>query len=101
MIQDNKTGEFLTEIFDRKSSSYFEYIMDCSLLDSYFMKKSGGLHNNFLDKFNFEQVSSGINIKSLSKAVGIPEDKIKDFVMLALSKYLGYPNKHTLVIYDN
>lgn len=101
VLQDNQTGRFLTEILGRKSSSYFEYITECSLLDSYFTKKNGGLHNEFLDSFDFEQVISGLDLKTLSKEVDIPEDTVKDFVMLALSDYSTYPSKNALVMYDN
>lgn len=101
VLQDNKTGRFLIEILGRKSPSYFEYIMDCSILDSYFMNKNGGLYNEFLNRFNFEQVSSDVHMTNLSKVVNISEDKIKDFVMLELSKYSACPNKHSLVIYDD
>lgn len=100
VLQDSQTGRFLTEILGRKSSSYSEYIMDCSLLDSYFTKKNGGLHNEFLDRFDFEEIISGLDLESLSKEVDISEDTIKDFATLALSNSFTNPNKNTLVLYD-
>lgn len=101
VFQDKETCKFLTEVLGHKSSTYLDYIMDCSLIDSYFMKKNGGLYSKFLDKFNFEQITSGWDIKNLSKVTNIPENKINNFVNLALSNYSTYPNNHTLIMYDN
>lgn len=101
VLQDTVTGKFLNETLGRKSSCYSEYIMDCSLLDSYFLKKNGSLYNNFLDKFNFEQIIQGWDIKDLSKATCVNENQIQSFVTLALNKYSNCPSKNELVMYDN
>lgn len=66
VLQDAQTGAFLSAAFE-ETSGYPRYIMNCSLLDNYFIKKAGrGVSNEFLDRFNFEQVSAGMDIKSLS-----------------------------------
>ncbi len=100
VFQDKNTEKYLNNIIGKKSCSYSQYIINCSLLDSYFLKSSGELHNEFLDKFNFEQVSAGIDIENLSKTVGIPKNKIKDFVLIVLDK-CSSTTKQSLVIYDN
>lgn len=101
VMQDNETGNFLTDVLGRKSSAYAEYIMDCSLLDSYFSKKNGVLYNNFLDKFSFEQITMELDVKDIVKAVNISEDKIKDFTRIILNKYSSCENKNTLILYDD
>lgn len=101
VLQDNETGKFLTEVLGHKSSGYSGYIMDCSLIDSYFSKKNGILYNDFLDKFSFDQITMGWNVKDLSKTVNVPEHKIKDFIMIVLSKYSSCENKNTLTLYDD
>lgn len=99
VLQDEETGKFLKEVFAREKYSYLEYIMDCSLLDSYFLRKNGCyIFNEFLHKFSFEQVSYGIDMKKLSQLLGVPEDKIENLINIILSKYSAIPNKYQLVI---
>ncbi len=87
VLQDSQTGAFLSAVFE-ETSGYPRYIMNCSLLDNYFIKKVGsGISNEFLDRFNFEQVSAGMDMKSLSQMLGVPEDKIKPAVINILSKH--------------
>lgn len=100
ILQDKETNKFLREILGRDSSSYLEYIMNCSLLDSYFFRKTGCyIFNDFLHKFNFKQVSYGLDMKKISHAVGIPEDKIEDFINIALNRYSAKSDKYQLIIY--
>ena len=102
VLQDKEIGNFLKESLGHESSSYSEYIMNCSLLDSYFLKKNGYyISNEFLDKFSFEQVSTGMDMKSLAQMAGIPEDKVADVVNAILAKYSMCPNKYQLVIYGD
>lgn len=99
-LQDKETGKFLKKVFGCEKYSYLEYIMNCSLLDSYFLRKTGCyISNDFLPKFNFKQVSCGIDIKKLSESLGIPENKIEDFVKNVLTNYSTLHNKYQLVIY--
>lgn len=99
VLQDKETEKFLKEVFGREKSSYLEYIMDCSLLDSYFLRKNGCyISNEFLHKFSFEQVSYGIDMKKLSQPLGVPEDKIENLINIILNKYSAIPNKYQLVI---
>lgn len=100
VLQDNETGKFLKGVLAKEGSSYLEYIMNCSLLDSYFFRKTGCyIYNDFLHKFNFEQVSYGLDMKKLSQVVGIPEDGIKDFINITLKRYSANPDKYQLTIY--
>ncbi len=101
VLQDTVTGKFLNETLGRKSSCYREYVMDCSLLDSYFLKKNGGLYNDFLDKINFEQIVCGLDTKDLGKAINISKNQIKCFLTTILDKYSNCPTKNNLVMYDN
>lgn len=98
--QDKDTGKFLTEIFGRKSSSYSEYILDCSLIDSYFLTKNDGIYNDFLNKFNFECINSQANIKELSDKFNVPEGKFNELIIKILNQYSERQNKYTLVLYD-
>lgn len=100
-FQDKKTQKLLKDILGHDYSSYIDYMTGCGIIDSYFSKKSGGLCNEFLDKFDFEQVTNGWNIEQLDKLLGIPKDKVKIFVGSILNKYQnGDSKKNNLVLYD-
>lgn len=107
IIQDAETSKFLRETLEHECTSYYEYIVACCTLDSYFSKKSGILYNEFLDKFNFNQVISEFDIKNLNKIIGFSEDKIKSlevfeiYVKSILEKYSDYHQKNNLLIYDD
>lgn len=101
VFQDNETKKFLNDVLDRDYSSYSEYMMNCGVLDSYFSKKSGILYNEFLNKFNFKQITSGWDIGDLSKISGAPEDKIEDFAMRIIKKHSDYPQKNNLLMHDD
>lgn len=102
VLQDKQTSKFLKEIFGKKSFSYIEYIVNCGLLDNYFLRKNSCyISNKFLDKFNFKQVSSDIDMKNLSQITGIPEDEIENCINTILDKYFYIPDKYQLVMYDN
>lgn len=101
VVQDRETKKFLKEVLDHGYSSYSEYAVDCATVDSYFLKKYGILCNEFLDKFNFDQVASGCDMKDLAEKFGVPEDKIKSSVKHILRRCYDYPKKHNLVLYDN
>lgn len=101
-FQDKETGRFLKKVFGCEKYSYLEYIMNCSLLDRYFLRKTGCyISNDFLHKFNFEQVSCGIDMKKLGESLGIPENKIGDFVKNILTNYSTLHDKSKLVIYED
>lgn len=104
VLQDNQTKKFLKEILGHEYSSYSEYMSDCGTLESYFSKKSGIIYNEFLDKFNFEQVVSGWDINDLEKMAGIPsvasEDMIKEFVERIFAGYSEHSQKNNLVMFD-
>lgn len=105
VFQDKKTGNFLKRVFGNECSSYFEYIMRCGLLDCYFFKKNDSfIYDELVDKFNFDQVSSGMNIKTLSKLAGIPINDANDAkkkIDIILKCYCDYINKDSLVIYGD
>lgn len=101
VFQDNETKKFLNDVLDRDYSSYSEYMMNCGVLDSYFSKKSGILYNEFLNKFNLKQITSGWDIGDLSKISGAPEDKIEDFAVRIIKKHSDYPQKNNLLMYDD
>lgn len=101
VFQDNETKKFLNDVLDRDYSSYSEYMMNCGILDSYFSKKSGILYNEFLNKFNLKQITSGWDIGDLSKISGAPEDKIEDFAVRIIKKHSDYPQKNNLLMYDD
>lgn len=100
VLQDNKTRGFLEDIFDCGYYSYSDYMNKCGTLDCHFLKQSGVLYNEFLDKFNFEQVVSGWDIKVLEKLSDVPADMMKHFVELIFKKYSSYPKKNKLVMFD-
>lgn len=105
VFQDKETGKFLSSIFGHGSASYLEYILQCSLLDAHFLKENGNfISNEFLDKFNFEQVSAGMNFKGISKLVGIPINDAEDAKKVVngiLDAYRDYANKDALVLYGD
>lgn len=101
VIQDNETKKFLKEILGHGYSSYKDYMLDCGTLDVYFSKNNGILCNEFLNKFNFEQIVSGWDIKDLSKLAGVPEEKVKDFAAIMLTKSSKIPKKNDLTIYSD
>lgn len=87
VLQDAQTGAFLSAVFG-ETPGYLRYIMNCSLVDNYFIKRAGcEVSNDFLDRFNFEQVSAEVNMKSLSQMLGAPKDKIKSAVSNILNKH--------------
>jgi len=102
VLQDKETGKFLKEIFGREKYSHLEYIVDCSLLDNYFFKKTGCyISNDFLHKFNFKQISQGIDIEKLNKLFSISENKIENYINTSLTRYSNVSNKCQLVICAN
>ncbi|MDO4199957.1 MAG: hypothetical protein Q4D57_04315 [Clostridia bacterium] len=100
IIQDKETPKFLNDILQHKYLSYTDYMIDCGTLESYFCKKSGIIYNEFLDKFNFNDVTAGFDIKDLSKISGTPEDKIEDFALKIIEKSSDYPERNDLVLFD-
>ncbi len=101
VFQDNETKKFLNDVLGRDYSSYSEYMMNCGILDSYFSKKSGILYNEFLNRFNFKQITSGWDIGDLSKIAGAPENEIESFAMRTIKKYSDYPQKNNLFVFDD
>ena len=100
IFQDSETKKFLEDILDHKGSSYITYAIDCGTLDSYFVKKSGILYNDYLSKFNFEQVTAGLDVNEFSKKFGITEEKLKELAANTLNKCSKNLTKVNLVMYD-
>lgn len=100
-LQDKKTSEFLINIFGKSDINYLHYIFECGVVDAYFLNKDNSyIFNEFLSEFNFEQVSSGLDIKSLSKAIGIPNDKVERSCKAILVSDYKSISKDYLVTYD-
>lgn len=100
---------FLSNIFDKDSESteYFmrcgsKYFLNCSLLDNYFIRKSGCVvSNEFLDMFNFKQVSAELGMATLSQGLGVPEDKVEDASRDILNKHQATSKKYQLVLHGD
>lgn len=99
VLQDKKTKSFLKEIFEKDYSSYSEYMSQCGALDMYFSKKSGILYNEFLNKFNFDQIAKDDNFDALT--VGVPKSIVKYLTKKIIKKYSDYPQKNELVMYED
>lgn len=100
IFQDGKTRKFLEDILGHKYSSYVTYAIDCGTLDSYFVKESGILYNDYLSKLNFEQVTAGLDMNKFSKEFDIAEEKLKEFATNTLIKCSKNSAKVNLVMYD-
>lgn len=100
IFQDGETRKFLKDIFGHKYSSYITYVIDCGTLDSYFVKESGILYNDYLSKFNFEQVTAGLDMNKFSKEFDVTEEKLKKLAANTLNKCSKNLTKVNLVMYD-
>ena len=100
VFQDGETRKFLEDILGHKYSSYITYAVDCGTLDSYFVKESGILYNDYLGKFNFEQVTAGLDINEFSKKFKTTEEKLKKLAANTLNKCPENLTKVNLVMYD-
>lgn len=106
ILQDKETGKFLNKIFGCKSSSYKEYLKRCALIDSYFLQKSklcifNDSLNKSLSNFNLNQITAEFNSDEICKMLGIPENKLLDFINLQLKQYLKFGDNYFLVLYDD
>lgn len=107
ILQDKETGKVLSKIFGGKSSSYIEYLNRCALLDSYFLQKNrlcilNDSLNKSLDNFNFDQIVSELDTEKICKVLGVPENKLLDFINLQLKKYYSeYKDKYFLSLYGD
>ncbi len=100
VFQDEKTEELLKKSLSRKNSSYLEYIKNCGILDNYFLRKTKCyIFNEFLSKFDFDQIIQGMNRKKIIEILEISEDKIKTYANSVLDRYSGNSNKYKLVLY--
>ena len=101
-FQDEKTGEFFKSIFTPEQLNYY---LNCSFLEYYFMSKNSSfIFDNFLDKFNLEQVNKEISIKKLSQIAKIPQDKMPEYIKLIPLIFKNHYNeisKNQLKLYDN
>lgn len=99
VLQDKKTKSFLKEIFEKDYSSYSGYMSQCGALDMYFSKKSGILYNEFLNKFNFDQIAKDDNFDALTG--GVPKSIVKYLTKKIIKKYSDYPQKNELVMCED
>ncbi len=101
ILQDEKTDEILENIFGQKGTDYLHYVLNCGILDFYFSNKSGSyIYTDFLDKFDFGEVSSGLNLKSIGEFLKIPNDKIELSCNAVLSGFYNFIGKESLSAYD-
>ena len=113
IFQDSETKKFLKDILGHEYSSYADYVVDCGTLDSYFVIKSGILYNDYLSKFNFEQITDGLDMAEMSKKFNMTEEDLKKsaaYVLGCYLKILGNSGKmknslvlkkNSLVMYDD
>ncbi len=101
IFQDSETKKFLKDILGHEYSSYVVYVIDCGTLDSYFVKKSGVLHNDYLSKFNFGQITDGLDMADLSKKFNMTEEGLKKYATDVLSQYSEGLRKNNLIICDD
>lgn len=106
ILQDKETGKFLNKIFGGKSSSYKEYLNRCALIDSYFLQKSklcifnDSLYKS-LSNFNLDQITADFNSDEICQMLGLPENKLLDFINLKLKQYLKFGDKYFLDLYGD
>lgn len=101
ILQDEKTGEFLSNIFGEREFDYCNYILECGFLDYYFLKKTSSyIYNEFLTKFNFTQVNATFDLNRFSKFFEIPESNFESIGNSMILNFYSGKNKNNLVTYD-
>lgn len=101
IIQDQQTNEILTHIFGKNDNGYLNYIKKCSLLDCYFLRNNESyIYNEFLDKFNYEQVTSELDTVSIARSLGIPDNQILPMCKSIISSFYMQINKCNLITYN-
>ncbi len=102
IFQDGKTKEFMKDALGREYSSYITYALNCATLDSYFMKKTDILYNEYLIKFDLEQAIDGLdNSGELSNELDkTRKEKLKKYAIDTLNIHSKDSKKNELVIYE-
>ena len=101
ILQDQQTNDFLAHIFGKNNNGYLNYITECSLLDCYFLRNNKSyIYNEFLDKFNYEQVTSELDTASIARSLGIPDNQIFPMCKSIISSFYMQINKCNLITYN-
>lgn len=100
ILQDKKTAEMLKNIFGQKITDYTNYMLKCSIIDSYFLNKNQSyIYSCYLDKFDFNEVSSIINLKLNEKLLKVSDNKNIPSYSAILSQFYTSIKKDSLSSY--
>ena len=102
IIQDKETSKLLKNIFGDNNNNYLQYIERCGILEHYFLSKNNSfIFNKYLDRFNFEQISTALNIYNINIISEISKNKAYSVIMSILDKHYKSITKSILVLYED
>ncbi len=102
VLQDKETLKFLKNVFGFQKINYVNYIFSCGFLDAYFSDQNNKyIYNEFLDKFNFDQICENKSFGEITKHLDLPKDILEPTINILLKSKYDFLDKDELVLYDS
>jgi len=102
VLQDKETSKFLKNAFGFQKINYVNYAFGCGFLDAYFSDQNNKyIYNEFLDKFNFNQIYENKSFGEITKNIDSPKDFLELTINSLLESKYDFLDKVELVLYDD